>query len=219
LEIGLCAVIVQLVNNQEISAALADISGEQDATVKHLKLAGLVSSVFLERGIELVVVGGSAIELYTEGAYVSGDIDLCVVSGKALTYRQRQEIMAGVGGSGGPRSWKIAGVYVDILGELEKESRAALRRIDSPYGGVRLAAVEDLIVERVLISVYPPYPPAKDCAAKLIAAGLLDEVQTDWEEVRRLAGTPAYDVWPELKQIVNEQAEALKIRSPYHSDG
>jgi hypothetical protein len=26
---------------------------------------------------DLVVVGGSAIEIYTEGAYVSGDVDIC----------------------------------------------------------------------------------------------------------------------------------------------
>jgi len=59
------------VNSTEIDAALSDIVGEQDPTVKNLKLASLCSEVFRERGIELVVVGGSAIEFYTEGAYTS----------------------------------------------------------------------------------------------------------------------------------------------------
>src|SRR5437867_10058204 len=84
--------------DQEIRAALGDITRETDPTLKHLKLASLVSTVFRERGIELVVVGGSAIEFYTEGAYVSGDLDMCVVSSStALTVRLRQEIMAQFG--------------------------------------------------------------------------------------------------------------------------
>ncbi len=57
-------------NRDQIQRTLADIAAETDPTLKHLKLASLVSAVFRERGIELVVVGGSAIEFYTEGAYV-----------------------------------------------------------------------------------------------------------------------------------------------------
>jgi hypothetical protein len=45
-----------------IESALADVTVEADPTLKHLKLASLVSALFGERGIELVVVGGSAIE-------------------------------------------------------------------------------------------------------------------------------------------------------------
>ena len=57
---------------KRISAALADIGAEQDPTLKSQKLASLCSALFREQGIELVVVGGSAIEFYTEGAYTSG---------------------------------------------------------------------------------------------------------------------------------------------------
>jgi hypothetical protein len=58
-----------------IERALADITAEPDPTVKSLKLASVCSSLFRESGIELVVVGGSAIEANTEGAYTSGDVD------------------------------------------------------------------------------------------------------------------------------------------------
>src|SRR5687768_11295039 len=78
----------------EIDKALAEIEAESDPTVKNLKLASICSAVFRERGIELVVVGGSAIEFYTEGAYTSGDVDLCIVSAEErLTVRLRQELM------------------------------------------------------------------------------------------------------------------------------
>jgi hypothetical protein len=77
-----------------IEKALADISNEQDPTVKSLKLSSLCSSLFREKGIEVVVVGGSAIGAYTEGAYTSGDIDLCLANRAALEARERQELMA-----------------------------------------------------------------------------------------------------------------------------
>lgn len=205
---------------EDIQRALADIAAETDPTLKHLKLASLVSAVFRERGIELVVVGGSAIEFYTEGAYVSGDLDLCVdFSSTALTVRLRQEVMAQLQASGGPRSWQVGGLYVDVLAGFENLARTPVRRLAGPCGPVRISPVEELIVERVLISRYPgDYPPARDCAKKLLAAALLAEIETDWTEVKRLAEDPAYQNWNDLKQLVHEQAQALQIRSPYHPD-
>jgi hypothetical protein len=95
-------------NEHEIKSALREIAAETDVTVKHLKLASLCSTLFAERGVELVVVGGSAIEFYTEGAYTSGDVDLCVLSSReSLTVRLRQEIMGRLSAKGGPRSWEV----------------------------------------------------------------------------------------------------------------
>jgi len=70
-----------------------------------------------------------------------------------------------------------------------------------------------------LISKYPgDYPPARECAKKLLAAALLAEIETDWAEVKRLAKNPAYKNWNDVKQLVHEQAQALQVRSPYHTD-
>ena len=80
-----------------IQKALTDISGERDPTVKHLELASVVSVLFRERGIELMVVGGSAIEFYTDGGYVSGDLDLCLISPARVDLRTRQEVMGAWG--------------------------------------------------------------------------------------------------------------------------
>jgi hypothetical protein len=208
------------VTSQEIKAALQDIAAETDPTVKHLKLASVCSALFAERGIELVVVGGSAIEFYTEGAYTSGDVDLCVMkSRERLTIRQRQEIMGQLGGKGGPRSWEVAGSYVDVLGEFENLARTPIRTLTAPYGMVCISPIEELLVERVLVSRYPQaFPPALECARKILAAALRDEVEVDWREVKRLAGTSAYSNWQDVKVLVDEQAEALKVRSPYDSD-
>jgi hypothetical protein len=106
-------------DSDRIKAALPDISGEKDPTLKSLKLASLCSALWAERGVELVVVGDSAIEILTEGAYVSGDLDLCHATPATLPIRMRQEIMGRLGAKGGPRSWQVAGTFVDLLGPVE----------------------------------------------------------------------------------------------------
>jgi hypothetical protein len=103
----------------QIQSALADITAETDPTLKHLKMASLVSAIFRQRGIELVVVDGSAIEFYTEGANVSGDLDMCLITPSRVDIRTRQELMGLLGAKGGPRNWQVAGQFVDVLGEVE----------------------------------------------------------------------------------------------------
>src|SRR6267378_3854906 len=100
---------------QVVNDAVADISGEKDATLKSVKLASLCSALWRERGVELVVVGGSAIEFLTEGAYASGHLDLCHMNAATLPIRDRQELMGQLGAKGGPRNWQVAGMFLDLL--------------------------------------------------------------------------------------------------------
>jgi len=203
---------------EQIQSALADISAEDDPSLKHLKLASLVSAVFWERRIELIVVGGSAIEFYTEGAYISGDLDMCLLSPARLDVRSRQELMGTLGAQGGPRSWQVAGQYVDILGEVETLGRTPFNELEAPYGPIRLISSEDLLVERALVSVYPqPNEAAAACARKLIAVALTGYVELDWSEAARLAARPEYRILEDLMKTVGEVAYELGKPSPYHS--
>jgi hypothetical protein len=202
-------------NAGKIKAALADISAEADLTLKAAKLASLCSAVFRERGVELVVVGGSAIELLTDGAYASGDVDLCRLTPASLPLRERQRIMGLLNAEGGPRSWQVAGAFVDLLGPLESLARTPLRTIKAPYGDVQIAQPEELLVERVLVSIYPqPHPPARKVAKILAGVALKGLVSLDWQEVRRLAARPEYRILSECKALVREAANELKIESP-----
>jgi len=202
---------------EQMKAALADIAAETDPPIKHLKLASLVSATFRERAIELVVVGGSAIEFYTEGAYVSGDLDLCLLSPSRLDLRTRQELMGHLGASGGPRSWQVAGQYVDILGEVETFAPSAFREISAPYGPVRIIGPEESLVERVLSAVYPQrHEPAEFCARKRAAVALTGQVELDWGEAARLAARPEYAILSALKKLVSDVADELARPDPYH---
>jgi hypothetical protein len=206
-------------NARKIRAAVADISADTDPTRKAAKMASLCSTLFRERGVELVVVGGSAIELLTEGAYTSGDLDLCRLTPAALPLRERQQIMGQLGAQGGPRSWQVAGAFVDLLGPLESLARTPLRKLQGPYGTIQIVQPEELLVERVLVAGYPqPHPPARQCAKMLAAVSLKGQLEMDWQEVRRLAGRPEYRILGECKALVREAANELKIKSPLDSD-
>lgn len=203
----------------KIQRALTDISAEKDATLKSLKLASLCSALWGERGVELVVVGGSAIELLTEGAYASGDLDLCHTTVASLPIRERQEVMGLLGAEGGPRNWKVAGMYVDLLGPVEGFARTPYRRIDGPYGTVLVMTPEDLLVERVLVSVYPQFnSTARGCARELAVVALSGAIKMDWNEVLRVANRPEYRNLEECKALVREVANELKVKNPFDPD-
>ena len=201
----------------KIKSALADITSEQDPTLKSAKLASLCSALWLERGVELVVVGGSAIEILTEGAYASGDLDMCHINKATLPIRERQEVMGLLDAKGGPRNWQVAGMFVDVLGPAESFACTSFRRIAAPYGD--FLKPEDLLVERVLMSYYKgENKTARDCAKVLASVALRQEIEMNWDEVRRLANLPEYRNLPECEKLVKEVADELKIKSPLHSD-
>lgn len=200
-----------------VKAALADILADTDPTRKAAKLASLCSEVFRQRGIDLVVVGGSAIELLTEGAYTSGDLDFCLLNRNAVPLRERQELMGQLQGQGGPRSWQVAGQFVDLLGPLESLARTPLRKLAGPYGLVQIIQPEELLVERILVSVYPQKSvPARQCARKLAAVALGGALGLDWNEVERLARLPEYRIFPECQKVIEEIANELKVKTPFH---
>lgn len=201
-----------------IKRALADITAEQDPTLKSAKMASICSALFLEHGIELVVVGGSGIELLTDGAYASGDLDLCHV-GASISPRLRHEIMGLLGGTGGPRNWLVAGMYVDILGYAESFARTPRRVFMGPYGNFKVIQAEDLFVERVLGSFYPQENlVAYECAKKLAAVALGGGLDMNWGEVRRVAQLPEYRNLEECKALLKEVADELKLKSPLDSN-
>jgi len=203
----------------KIKSALADVTAEQDPTIKSLKMASLCSALWAERGVELVVVGGSAIEILTEGAYASGDLDMGHANKATLPVRERQEVLGLLDAKGGPRNWQIAGMYLDLLGPVESFARTQYRRIEAPYGSILLMKPEDLLVERVLCSFYlGESKTARDCAKVLASVALRKEIEMNWDEVRRLANLPEYRNLPECMKLVKEVADELKIKSPLHPD-
>ena len=187
----------------DVKAAVADIKATSDLLERALKLSGLITTIFQQHGFPLVVVGGSAVEFYTEGGYMSGDIDFCRKSLKAIPPRLMQEVIAELGGKGVARSWMVCGLCVDLLGILENESVLPNRELDTPYGTVRMIPPELALVERVLIANYPPSQELQVTAKKMMVAAVND-ANFNWAEAERLAVLPSFGVLDELRKLRQE---------------
>ena len=166
----------------DVKAAVADIEATSDLLERALKLSGLITTLFQRHGFPLVVVGGSAVEFYTEGGYMSGDIDFCRKSLKAIPPRLMQDVIAELGGKGVARSWMVCGLCVDLLGMLENESILPNRELATPYGTVRMIPPELALIERILIAYYPPSPELLVTAKKMMVAAVND-VNFNWGEL------------------------------------
>ena len=185
--------------------ARADIESTNDLLERAMKLAGLLTTLFRERGFSLVVVGGSAVEFYTEGGYMSGDIDFCRKTLRAVPPRLMQEIAESLGGKGVGRSWLICGLCVDMLGVLENESQASERTLQTPFGDVRLIPPELALVERVLYAEQDA--ECRPSARQMMCAALADAT-FDWAEAERLADLRDFKVLPQLQALKKEVSDA-----------
>lgn len=115
----------------------------------------LLSEEMTRRGAERpIVVGGEAVELYTQGRYTTGDIDI----------KGQKETLEAVLGDWGfvkeGRAWasREYDLYIDRLGGSLDEGAEAERRTNSiaiaPRLEVRVISFEDLIVDRLCAAKY-----------------------------------------------------------------
>ena len=166
-----------------------------------MKLAGLVTTLFRERGFPLVVVGGSAVEFYTEGGYMSGDIDFCRRSLSGPSPRLVKDVLAPLGGRSSGRSWLVCGLFVDMLGIVETETAKDYRTLETPYGKVSILPPELAVVERVFYAL-----DSEECvaSARQMVASAIDDPSFDWSEAERIADLPDFKVLPDLRRYREE---------------
>lgn len=196
-----------------IPQELQGIMSEPDLASKALKLSMLIATLFREIGYEMVVVGGSAIEFYTNGDYMSGDVDMCFLQRRRPELRKVAEIMAQLGATGGPRSFKVAGLFIDVLGEVESFARTPCRKVQNSDGSqyILLIQPEDLLAERMLMALYPAEDePALACTKKLVQAGLRGDVEIDWDDALRVAALPEYRVEKELASLIEQMKNSAQ---------
>ena len=102
-----------------------------------------------ESEVPVVIVGGSAIQVYTERAYVSHDIDIVGDRSKLAAVLRRWGFHREKG-----RSSRIYWVkeplgLVDLVG-VRMKSGLSPQTVQTPYGSVNLGPPEDLITRRLM---------------------------------------------------------------------
>ena len=188
---------------EEITSARSDIEATGDLLERAMKLAGIITTLFQQRGYPLVVVGGSAVEFYTEGGYMSGDIDFCRRSLKGPSLRLIKVVLEPLGGKCVGRNWLVCGLFVDMLGVIESETVKPYRDLETPYGKVLILPPELALVERVFYSLDSSESVA---SARQMVATALEDASFDWQEAERLADLPDFKVLPELRKLREEMA-------------
>ena len=129
----------------------------------------------------MAVVGGSALEIYTTGDYVSQDIDILAEDAGKV-----ESVL---------RTWgfKKRGMYwdnpefaksVQIVGRVDSGSRSRNVVVSTECGPVRLASMEDIIWKRTYEARGWNRPEALDEAALLV---LRYYDRLDWDYISRMA--------------------------------
>ena len=133
----------------------------ENATEKRiLNFAALLARA---SGSEVIVVGGSAIEIYTRGGYVSGDLD--VTGERQPIHRVLRDWGFKIEGRLWiHKEWKLA---IDVVGPRYNGSYYRTSLIETPYGPVRVAAIEDLLIKRLAEAKHWQVSKALDEAAIL----------------------------------------------------
>jgi hypothetical protein len=98
-------------------------------------------------GVEgMTIVGGSAIEIYTNGSYVSGDVDIVTDSRDAIARVLVSWSFKNEGKWFSKKEWSL---FVDVMETPGTGSRRLTRVLTTKAGSFRVAAIEDLLIKRV----------------------------------------------------------------------
>jgi hypothetical protein len=76
-----------------------EMKGERDPFRKRIFFLGVLASKLKENGVDVILVGGEAIDLYTAGNFSTSDIDL-VVDNKVMTEKLLNKFGFGKQGNG-----------------------------------------------------------------------------------------------------------------------
>jgi predicted nucleotidyltransferase len=137
------------------------------------EVAGAVASHLASKGIEVVVVGGSAITAHLPEVYTSHDIDFAVPTGQGLT-----EIATALAEIGFLRSGRVYAspdsIYtVDFVGDvplIEQEPIYDYAKIETPAGMLQVYHIEDAIGDRIAAFVHWSDSESLDVAERALAA-------------------------------------------------
>ncbi|MGP8076486.1 MAG: hypothetical protein ACLP8Y_07130 [Thermoplasmata archaeon] len=188
-------------NRKEFEIALAKARTEDE------RLAWFGALLTRESKLDghLIIVGGSAIEIYlTSNDYVSMDIDV-VGEKPAISAVLRRWGFQAEKGRDRRVYWVKGGLgNVDLVGERDR-SGLPPRALPTPYGDVLLGSIEYLIVRRLMMARQKRSTEMFRLAAVLAARykrGL------DWDYIRAQA------VYEKVLPLFEELKEAVITRQP-----
>ena len=158
-----------------------ELKRARSPTERRLHFAALLAKAGGVPTDDFIVVGGSAIEFYTSGQYTSGDIDVVTTASVNWAKIRRAWKFQEQG-----RVWysSVLGIVIDFVKPPYTYDITRTQVLVTPHGSLRVAAIEDLLVKRLISAKFWRRPDDIE-HAKLLALAHWDRI--DWDYVRGLA--------------------------------
>lgn len=178
---------------------LAKAACVRDRAERGARLAALITEALRTTGRDPVLVGGAAVEFYTQGAYTTSDLDMVADGGKDLI-----EIMTRLGFEKIGKDFvdRKNGVYVEFPGSSLKASERT-RKIQVGSRSFRIISLEDLIVDR--LNAFKFWRSLIDGANVLM---LLELGDADEDRLKERASEE--DVWDALTSLQRIREEIIR---------
>lgn len=137
-----------------------EMKEERDPFRKRIFFLGVLTSKLKESGVNTILVGGEAIDLYTAGNFSTSDIDL-VVDNKSITEKLLNKFGFGKQGNG---LWfnSDLNIVVQVIDQSYSGDLDRLRKFKVKNYELRVAAPEDLIQNRLYSAKFWKSNPQRD---------------------------------------------------------
>ncbi len=137
-----------------------DLKQEQDLFKRRIQFIAFLTEKLKEQGVDTILVGGEAIDLYTAGNFATSDIDL-LVTNRAVTEKTLNKFGFGKEANG---LWfnKDLNIVIQVIPEPYSGDPARLRKFRIKDFELRVAAPEDLIANRLYSKKFWKSNPQRD---------------------------------------------------------
>lgn len=171
-------------NSKNLEEALKKASLEKNAAKRGVKVAAVIAAALQKIGQEPVLVGGAAVEFYTEGGYATRDIDMVTPGGPELWKTMKA---LGFERKGKDFIHPKLEIYIEFPGEsLGPQKRSRLLDVDGLP--LKIISIEDLLVDR--LCAYKFWKSEMDglAALLLLETGEVDQNRLKTQAKREEAG-------------------------------
>ncbi len=141
------------------------------ATIQQVTLAAFFSKIFRQKGIDFILVGGAAVQFYTQAQYLTGDIDVIL---RGDTKEVIETIMTSLGFYRTSNYRQFENPLFQFSVEFPPSPIAIGNRtitmvdvVETPEGPLKIIRIEDLIMDRIIAFVEWKDAPSLD-QAKLL---------------------------------------------------
>ena len=111
---------------------------------KRLKIGAIITSAFKEKGFDIILTGGTAVEYYTAGNYMTGDSDYHIRADA-----DKEKIMHELGFIGENRNYRLDGQYIEFVSTEYMGEKDRVIKQKTKYGDINIIGLEDILIDRI----------------------------------------------------------------------